>query len=166
MASSKSPGTGLLGSLNTAMPEYSEGLKISGLLKSKSRVTRQRLFPLTDLYQMPVRGRAQALSRHRGRIETPGLEQPQTSPADIFIQLEFYPATPVRLKSMTLSRLISAPKARQAYMSASSKPGIFRQNLGNSHAAGQPVQNERYPNPMTLDARLAKADVGINADPA
>jgi len=42
---------------------------------------------------------------------------------------------------------------------------IFVENFFNSHPTGQEVQNQRDPNPMSPDARLAEADMGINADP-
>src|SRR6516164_6836878 len=43
------------------------------------------------------------------------------------------------------------------------QPGILAENLVGRHSAGEQIQNQRHPNSMTADARLAKTN--LRADP-
>src|SRR5947208_15912412 len=45
------------------------------------------------------------------------------------------------------------------------EPRIVRQDLGDGPAAGQEVEDQRDPDAMPPEARLAEADVGIDRDP-
>ena len=45
------------------------------------------------------------------------------------------------------------------------EPGIFPEYLIGRHAAGEEIENQGDPDAMSSNARLAEADVGIDADP-